>query len=78
MSFEYKVAAFTFKKQPISNDFAQKAVEDWLNSLGKEGWELVSIIPPGAYVFKRCVGVELSISEALLPVLGTSIKKVEE
>ena len=53
MSFEYKVSRCTFKRNPLNDDHAQRLVEEWLNGLGKEGWELVSIIPPGAYVFKR-------------------------
>lgn len=44
-----------------SNLITIDIMQDKLNQLGKEGWELVAVSPTGAYTFKRPL-ISLSIN----------------
>ncbi len=41
--WEYKIVSISVKRNFFTSRFDLKAVEDKLNSMGQQGWELVSL-----------------------------------
>ncbi|HWK55104.1 MAG TPA: DUF4177 domain-containing protein [Hyphomicrobiales bacterium] len=58
MRWEYKVVRFK-KGSFMTGQLDMQELEQQLNELGREGWELVSIAPVGLHRFSRELAVAL-------------------
>lgn len=50
VTWEYKVVHY---KEFIVTEKDIQQLEEWLNKLGEEGWNLITVFTNGTYVFKR-------------------------